>query len=79
MSRYLSAEKLHQDDFGDTFTKQEGEVVYDACTRGRNGRAGPWATMTQRSYDMNGMGRLGTGFGQKYVRNAAGELHKVEG
>jgi hypothetical protein len=79
MTRYLSAEKLHQDDFGDTFTKREGEVVYDAVTRGRNGRAGPWATMTQRSFDMNGMGRLGTGFGQKYVRNAAGELHKVEG
>lgn len=79
MSRYLSAEKLHQDDFGDTFTKQEGEVVYDAATRGRNGRLGPWATMTQKSYNMNGGQRLGTGFGQKYVRNAAGELHKVEG
>lgn len=79
MSRFLSAEKLHQDDFGDTFTKKEGEVVYDAATRGRNGRMGPWATMTQRSWEMNGGGRLGTGFGQKYVRNAAGELHKVEG
>ena len=79
MTRFLSAEKLHQDDFGDTFTKREGEIVYDATTRGRNGRAGPWATMTQRSYSMNGSGRLGTGFGQKYVRNASGELHKVEG
>lgn len=73
MTRYFSAERRHQDDFGDTFTKQEGEIVYDARTR-----SGPWATMTQRSFDMNSMGRLGTGFGQKYVRNAAGELHKVE-
>ena len=79
MGRYLSAEKIHQDDFGDTFTKKEGEVVYDSATKGRNGRAGMWATMTQKSYDMNGLGRLGTGFGQKYVRNAAGEFHKVEG
>lgn len=79
MTRYLSAEKLHQDDFGDSFTHAVGEVVYDACTRGSNGRMGPWATMTQRSWEMNGGGRLGTGFGQKYVRNAAGELHKVEG
>lgn len=79
MTRYLSAEKLHQDDFGDTFTKKEGEIVYDAAIRGRNGRAGPWATMTQRSWEMNGGGRLGLGFGQKYVRNKFGELHKVEG
>lgn len=79
MPRFLSAEKLHQDDFGDTFTKRESEVVYDAATRGNNGRMGPWATMTQHSWEMNGGGRLGTGFGQKYVRNAAGELHKVEG
>jgi len=79
MGRFISAEKLHQDDFGDIFTKREGEVVYDAATRGRNGRLGPWATMTQKSYNMNGGQRLGTGFGQKYVRNAAGELHKVEG
>lgn len=79
MTRYLSAEKRHSDDFGDQFTMQVGEVVYDAATRGRNGRHGPWATMTQKSYDLNGNGRLGTGFGQKYVRNAEGELHKVEG
>lgn len=79
MTRYLSAEKRHSDDFGDSFTQAVGEVVYDAATRGSNGRHGPWATMTQRSYDMNGVGKLGTGFGQKYVRNEHGELHKVEG
>jgi hypothetical protein len=35
--------------------------------------------MTQSSFQKYGFGRLGVGFGQKYVRNAAGELHKVEG
>lgn len=79
MVRYFSAEKMHGDDFGDAFTKKEGEIVYDATTRGRNGRLGQWATMTQKSYDIYGGGRLGTGFGQKYVRNADGELHKIEG
>jgi len=74
MPRYLSAEKLHQDDFGVLFTKEEGEVVYDAATVG-----GPWATMTQTSYTKYGFGKLGTGWGQKYVRNDVGELHKVEG
>lgn len=78
MTRYLSAEKMDADDFGDPFTKKEGEVVYDSATMVA-GRRGPWATMTQESYNQWGAGRLGTGFGQKYVRNAAGELHKVEG
>jgi hypothetical protein len=79
MTRYLSAEKYTQDDFGDTFTQKEGEAVYDAATKGYNGRLGPWATMTEKSFKMNGYGKLGLGLGQKYVRNAAGELHKVEG
>ncbi|QDP65323.1 MAG: hypothetical protein Unbinned200contig1000_63 [Prokaryotic dsDNA virus sp.] len=72
--RYVSAEKLHQDDFGDFFTMKVGEVVYDAATK-----YGPWATMTEKSWKLNGIGKLGTGFGQKYVRNEKGELHKVEG
>lgn len=79
MTRYLSAEKLSFDDFGEPFTKVEGEVVYDGATRAPGGRSGPWATMTEKSYKKMGVGRLGVGFGQKYVRNADGELHKVEG
>lgn len=79
MGRYLSAEKAHTDDFGDDFIKQEGEFVYDAATKMRNGRLGPWAMMTQRSWELNGYGKLGLGLGQKYKRNADGELHKVEG
>lgn len=72
--RYLSAEKMPFDDFGVPFKRQVGEVVYDAKTR-----QGPWATMTQESYAKHGLGRLGQGLGQKYVRNSRGELHKVEG
>lgn len=74
MSRYLSAEKMSQDDFGVPFTGEEGEVVYDAKTLG-----GPWATMKECSFKTYAIGKLGLGLGQKYVRNAAGELHKVEG
>lgn len=72
--RYISAEKLTEDDFGVPFTKAEGEVVYDARTK-----RGLWACMTQKSYDQHGTGKLGTGFGQKYVRNAEGHLVKSEG
>lgn len=73
MPRYTSAEKMTKDDFGNKFTKAEGEAVYDAKTR-----MGPWATMTQAAFDMYGVG-LGTGKGQKYVRNAENHLLKVEG
>lgn len=69
--RYVSAEKLTEDDFGLPFTKTEGEVVYDARTR-----MGPWACMTEQSFKMHGTGKLGTGFGQRYVRNAEGHLVK---
>lgn len=74
MERYVSAENLISDDFGVEFTKKEGELVYDAATI-----MGPWATMTHASFKKYGRGRLGTGNGQKYQRNAAGELHKVGG
>lgn len=74
MTRYLSAEKMDKDDFGVPFTKEKGEVVYDAKTKG-----GPWAMMTEKSFREHGFGRLGMGWGQRYERNKDGELHKVEG
>lgn len=74
MTRYLSAEKMLKDDFGVEFTNKEGEIVYDAATF-----HGPWATMTEQSWKKHGCGVLGLGRGQKYRRNDAGELHKVEG
>lgn len=74
MTRYLSAESASKDDFNIPFTKEKGEVVYDAKTA-----LGPWAMMTQDSFDRYGLGRLGLGFGQKYVRDENGHLNKVEG
>lgn len=73
--RYVSAEKMTADDFGVAFTNKEGELVYDAKTK-----QGPWATMTEASYRRHGtVAKLGLGVGQKYVRQANGELHLVEG
>lgn len=77
--RYLSAETLDQDDFGDFFTHKPGEVVWDAKTQ-----MGPWATMTEKSFNMNAHRHVrhnggAQGWGQKYVRQTNGELHKVEG
>ena len=72
--RYHSAEDRNADDFGVPFTTKEGEVVYDARTR-----HGPWACMTEKSWKQHGVGKLGTGYGQKYVRNAEGHLVKSEG
>lgn len=74
MSRYYSAEVMHKDDFDIPFTKKPGEVIYDAKTR-----MGPWATMTQASFDVYGIGVLGIGYGQKYVRDEHGHLNCVEG
>jgi len=72
--RYLSAEKMSQDDFGEKFTNEVGEVIYDAAAMN-----GAWATMTQKSYDLYGRpGGLGLGKGQKYVRQENGELHKED-
>lgn len=73
--RYVSAEKMTADDFGRAFTMKEGEVVYDAKTNHR----GQWATMGETSYKTHAVGKLGVGYGQKYVRQANGQLHLVEG
>lgn len=75
MTRYVSAEKRSHDDFKIPFTRKEGEIVYDAKCAGTMA----WACMTEASFKKYGDGRLGTGFGQKYRRNAEGHLVKVEG
>tara|TARA_R110000868_G_scaffold307378_3_gene568866 strand:+ start:4990 stop:5223 length:234 start_codon:yes stop_codon:yes gene_type:complete len=75
IQRYVSAEGLKADDFGVPFTMRTGERVYDARTLN-----GQWATMTHSSWlDWRAMPRLGTGYGQRYIRQANGELHKEAG
>jgi hypothetical protein len=69
-TRYLSAEGKTKDDFGLPFLMMAGEFVYDGQTK-----AGPWAMMSQISWEFYGCGQLGLGKGQKYVRQENGELH----
>lgn len=62
-----------KDDFGDEYK----DVMYDGKTR-----QGPWANMTEKSWLVHGIGRLGTGYGQKYFRDDSGKWVrwiKVEG
>lgn len=40
---------------------------------------GPWANMTEQSWRVHGVGRLGTGYGQKYKKQADGRWLKIEG
>ena len=58
------------DDFGSPYR----DVMYDAATT-----MGPWANMTQESFERYGRGRLGLGLGQKYQRQPDGRWLKVEG
>jgi hypothetical protein len=79
VKRYISAETRICDDFGDPFTFEPGEVVYDAVTT-----CGVWACMTEWSSlkyhkTRGGVRLLGMGYGQKYVRQKNGELHWVAG
>ena len=58
----------------DDFDSPYGDVMYDGKTR-----MGPWANMTEDSWKRYGVGRLGTGFGQKYEKQPDGKWLKVEG
>ena len=57
------------DDFGDEYA----DVMYDAKTK-----HGPWANMTEASFKQHGLGKLGLGFGQKYVKQADGQWLKTK-
>ena len=72
-TRYLSAEKMAEDDFGDKFSGIVGELIYDARVHGH----AHWATMTERSWKLHGIGQLGLGLGQCYRRDEQGRLIKV--
>lgn len=59
-----------KDDFGLPF----GEFMYDAKTTD-----GPWANMSEASWEKHGIGRLGPGYGQKYEKQANGRWLKIGG
>jgi hypothetical protein len=58
------------DDFGRPYRG----VMIDGATK-----QGPWANMSEASWLVNGLGRLGVGYGQKYKKQADGRWLKVEG
>jgi len=68
--KYWHGELGAKDDFGVPYDK----VMYDAKTR-----MGPWANMTAKSWLDYGVGKLGTGYGQRYEKQADGRWLKVEG
>jgi hypothetical protein len=59
-----------KDDFGGHITN----IVIDGKTV-----HGPWALMNEKSWRAHGCGRLGTGYGQKYQKQADGKWLKIEG
>lgn len=58
------------DDFGVPI----GKVFIDGKTR-----QGPWAIMSEKAWKAHGVGVLGTGYGQKYQKQADGRWLKTEG
>ena len=73
-SKYWLSPLSGFDDFDDPYLLEEGGVMYDAKTT-----HGPWANMTEKSYQQHGTGRLGLGFGQKYAYQKDGKWLKVAG
>lgn len=55
-----------------------GERIDNEFIDGRT-QNGPWAIMTPTTWNKYGVGRLGTGFGQRYVKQSSGKFLKVEG
>lgn len=70
-NRYWLSPVPAEDDFNDPII---GDTIYDARTV-----YGPWALMTPASFSLHTDGRLGTGYGQRYVRQADGRWLCVEG
>lgn len=55
-----------------------GIPIRDVFIDGRT-TSGQWAIMTPSSWERHGVWKLGTGFGQKYQRDAEDRFVKVEG
>jgi hypothetical protein len=68
--KYWTGNLGPKDDFGRPY----GDLMYDGRTN-----MGPWANMSHDSWMMVGVKKLGTGYGQKYRKQADGRWLKVEG
>jgi hypothetical protein len=55
-----------------------GNDIKDEMIDGRT-KQGPWALMSPASWKTKGIGRFGTGFGQRYRKLGDGRWLKVEG
>lgn len=69
-SKYWIGDVGPKDDFGANIDK----VFYDGRTR-----QGPWAIMCVKSWRAYGVGKTGTGYGQRYEKQEDGRWLKVEG
>lgn len=71
-ARYWLSPVGSTDDFGQPIS----DVIIDAKTA-----YGPWALMSPASFQLHGgtNGRLGLGYGQRYVRQSDGRFLCVEG
>jgi hypothetical protein len=64
---------------GDVGTEDDfGVPIANEFVDGRT-RRGPWAIMSLLSWRHAGVGRLGTGYGQRYRKQPDGRWLKVEG
>ena len=70
VKRYWMGHIGSKDDFGDP--------IVDEFIDGKT-RMGPWANMSPDSWRRFGLGRLGTGLGQRYQKQADGRWLKTEG
>ncbi len=59
-------------------TDDFGNSIEDEFVDGKS-KMGPWATFAPSSWELYGVGKLGTGYGQRYRKQADGEWLKVEG
>jgi hypothetical protein len=67
---YWEGQVRIRDDFGD--------VIADTFIDGKT-KNGPWGIMTLANWDIYGVGKLGTGCGQRYEWQLGGKWLKVEG
>lgn len=70
MARYWVGQVGTHDDFD----VELGDVFIDGRTA-----QGPWAIMAPSTWRMYGCGKLGTGCGQQYEKQADGKWMKMEG